>query len=71
MKWTHDPARGQLEAYVPQRALWGTSPVKLEVEGPDTGCWFADDHTLLCKSTSAGPKRVKARPCLRVFGVCL
>ncbi len=73
VKWMHDPARGQLELYLPHRELWGAVPLKLDIGGAATGCWFADasERTLLCQSTAAGPKRVKVRPCITVLGVCL
>jgi len=73
VKWTHEPARGLLEIYMPRRELWGTAPLKVDISGADTGCWFADasERTFLCKSTSAGPKRIKVRPCITVLGVCL
>lgn len=71
VKWTHEPARGQLEVYLPRRELWGSAQLKLEMEGAGTGCWFADEHTLLCQSPMAGAKRVKVRPCITVLGLCL
>lgn len=71
VKWTHEPARGQLEVYLPRRELWGSAPLKIETGGSGTGCWFSDDRTLLCQSPSTGPKRVKVRPCITILGVCL
>lgn len=68
--WKHEPALGQLEAYVPVRAVWGTTPVKIETSA-GLSCALTGDRSLVCDSAAAGDKRVKVRACVTVLGACL
>lgn len=72
LRWDHNPGVGTTEVFVPRQALFGSQQLKIEKEGSNLSCNYNSNQTrMICTSSSTGQKRVKVRPCVMFFGMCL
>jgi len=71
LKWYHKSRTGQTELFVPRNDLFGSIPVKIDMEGLGLFCWFDPSQTrLICNSNFDGYKHVRVRHCLMILGLC-
>jgi endoglycosylceramidase len=67
LRWTHDPAKGATEIFLPARAVLGTDEAAIATTG-GVDCAATGD-LLSCTSATAGEKTVRATPARRSCGL--